>query len=304
MAMNLFRIRSVYQWFTLAVLVAQGPVTTCFAEPTTELLWLHGAPGAVGHESKDRPTLIIYAVAHHRGSGSAIVVCPGGGYVDLAMDHEGHQIAQWLNSIGVSAFILDYRHRGKGYGHPAPLQDAQRAIRTVRARAAEWKIDPLRIGILGFSAGGHLASTAATHFDNGSLNHTDPIERVSSRPDFAILCYPVIAFNRDFTHRGSQRNLLSDNPAPDVIENLSNEKQVTPDTPPTFLFHTNEDTGVLPENSVEFYLALRKANVPAELHIYEKGPHGVGLGHNILGTREWSRACEAWLQHRGLLVEP
>jgi acetyl esterase/lipase len=232
---------------------------------------------------------------------TAVVVCPGGGYGGLAMDHEGHQIAEWLNSLGISAFILDYRHRNKGYGHPAPLQDAQRAIRTVRARHAEWNVNPDKIGILGFSAGGHLASTAATHFDEGSSASNDLIERVSCRPDFAVLCYPVIVFNSDYTHRGSQRNLLGDEAPADVVESLSNEKQVTPRTPPTFLFHTNEDEGVPAENSIAFYMALRKAKVPAELHIYEKGRHGIGLGRHVPGSREWPKALEAWLRNRELL---
>jgi acetyl esterase/lipase len=219
----------------------------------------------------------------------------------LAADHEGQQIADWLNSLGISAFVCDYRHRGKGYGHPAPLQDAQRAIRIVRAEGAKWNVAPDKIGIIGFSAGGHLASTTATHFDAGNKSAEDAIERVSCRPDFAILSYAVIAFDEPHTHRGSQHNLLGQDAPADLVRNFSNEKQVTADTPPTFLWHTNADTAVPPENSVYFYLALRKANVPAELHIFEKGRHGIGLGKDVPGAAHWSQLCEEWLKVRGVL---
>jgi acetyl esterase/lipase len=171
----------------------------------------------------------------------------------------------------------------------------------VRARAGEWKIEPDRIGILGFSAGGHLASTGGTHFDKGKPDAQDPVERASCRPDFMVLCYPVIVFDSQFTHRGSERNLLGDNPDPDLVRSLSNEKQVTPQTPPTFLFHTDADDGVPPENSVQFYLALRRAKVPAELHIYRSGRHGLGLAPNTPGTSAWPKACEEWLRGQGLL---
>jgi acetyl esterase/lipase len=271
------------------------------AEPRTELLWPQGAPSALGDEKKDKPQLIIYLPEKEKANGAAIVICPGGGYGGLAMGHEGHEIGKWLNSFGVAGFICDYRHRGKGYGHPAPLQDVQRAIRTVRTRADELGVDPARIGVLGFSAGGHLASTAATHFDAGKSDAEDSIERVSCRPDFAVLCYPVIAFNEPYTHRGSQRNLLGNNPSAELVKSLSNEKQVTKQTPPTFLWHTSEDRGVPPENSVQFYLACRRAGVPAEMHIYEKGRHGLGLARGVVGTSSWPKRCEEWLQTRGLL---
>jgi acetyl esterase/lipase len=233
------------------------------------------------------------------------VICPGGGYGFLAMDHEGHQIAQWLNSLGVAGFILKYRHRnsGAGYGHPAPLQDAQRAVSMVRSRASEWNINPNRIGILGFSAGGHLASTAGTHFHKGSKDAKVSIDRVSSRPDFMILIYPVISLTEWFTHGGSSRNLLGDNPDKKLVENLSNEKQVTSETPPTFLVHTYEDKGVPAEHSIYFYLALRKAKVPAEMHIYQKGPHGFGLGKKHGAVSSWSVRCAEWMRGLGLLVK-
>ena len=270
-------------------------------EPKVELLWPQRAPGAKGEAAADKPTLILYPADPATATGAAIVICPGGGYGHLAMDHEGHQIAQWLNSFGVGAFILDYRHHGKGYEHPAPLDDAQRAIRTVRARASEWKVDPAKIGILGFSAGGHLASTATTHFDDGKPDSADPIQRASCRPDFAVLCYAVIAFDEPYTHRGSQRNLLGDKADAELVRSLSNEKQVTAKTPPCFLWSTDEDKGVPAENSVQFFLALRQAKVPAELHVFQSGKHGLGLAASVNGTRAWSDCCKEWMRNRGLL---
>ncbi|HUT95349.1 MAG TPA: alpha/beta hydrolase [Thermoguttaceae bacterium] len=283
---------------SLSVLLAGNVLA---AEPQTELLWPEGAPGALGERPEDKPTLIVYLPEKEKATGAAVCVCPGGGYGHLAMDHEGDQIGRWFNAMGVAGFIVDYRHRRKGYGHPAPLQDAQRAIRTVRARGAEWGVRPDRIGVMGFSAGGHLASTAATHFDAGRPDAEDPIERASCRPDFAILYYPVVMFDEAFTHRGSQRNLLGENPDPELVRSLSNEKQVTPETPPTFLFHTDEDTGVPAENSVQFYLALRRAKVPAELHVYRQGRHGLGLAPDVPGTGNWPKQCEDWMRGLGLL---
>jgi acetyl esterase/lipase len=231
------------------------------------------------------------------------VIFPGGGYGHLAMDHEGHQIAQWLNSIGVAGFIVKYRHRnsGAGYGHPAPIQDAQRAIRMVRSRAGEWGIDAGRIGIIGFSAGGHLASSAGTHFKDRYGEPVDEIDRISCRPDFMILMYPVISFTELYTHEGSRKNLLGESPNTDLVESFSNEKQVTPDTPPTLLVHADDDNVVPPENSIAFYLALRKAKVPAEMHIYEKGGHGFGPGAGKGACSSWMVRCADWMQGRGLL---
>jgi acetyl esterase/lipase len=273
------------------------------AEPKVELLWPGGAPGAKGDAEGDKPTLTIYLPPQDKATGAAIVICPGGGYGALAMDHEGHQIGQWLNSFGVAGFIVKYRHRnsGAGYGHPAPLQDAQRAIRTVRSRAKEWGVDPNRIGILGFSAGGHLASSAATHFTESFYEARDAIDRVTCRPDFAVLVYPVISFTEPFTHVGSRNNLLGADADKSLIEKMSNEKQVTPQTPPTFLIHTWEDKGVPAENSIYFYLALRKANVPAEMHIFLKGQHGFGLGQKLDGASAWPKLCEKWMQESGFL---
>lgn len=271
------------------------------ADSKTELLWPAGAPGAKGETENDKPALTISLPPAEKSTGAAVVICPGGGYGGLAIGYEGHDIGKWLNDHGVAAFVLKYRHRGTGYGHPAPLDDAQRAIRTVRARAAEFGVDPKKIGILGFSAGGHLASSAGTHFDAGKSAAEDPIERVSCRPDFLILCYPVISFTAPTTHAGSRKNLLGDQPDPKLVEYYSSELQVTPETPPTFLWHTDADTGVPPENSVLFYLALRKAKVPADLHIYEQGRHGLGLAAGAVGAERWPEQCLAWMRGRGLL---
>lgn len=267
---------------------------------SVERLWPNGAPGAVGEEEADKPSITIYLPPPDKATGAAIVVCPGGGYGALAMDHEGKQVAAWLNANGIAAFVLRYRIAPR-YKHPAPIEDAQRAIRTVRARAAEWEVDPGRIGILGFSAGGHLSSTAATHFDKGDQDAADPIDRASCRPDFAVLVYPVISFTTEYTHRGSLSNLLGSDPDEKLVESLSNEKRVTAETPPTFLVHTNEDSSVPPENSVLFYLALRKVKVPAEMHIYEKGRHGLGLGPNDSALATWPQHCITWLRGRGMI---
>lgn len=267
------------------------------------LLWPAGAPGAKGAEEKDQPSITYYPAWAEKATGTAIVVCPGGGYGHLAVDHEGEQIAHWLNSTGVTACVL--RYRIAPYQHPAPMNDVQRALRLVRSRAAEWGLKPDQIGVLGFSAGGHLASTAATHFDNGDAAATDPIEKVSCRPDFAVLCYPVISLLEEpISHKGSRKNLLGENADPALVENLSNHKRVTAMTPPTFLWHTTQDRGVSPQNSVLFYLACIEAGVPAELHVYEKGPHGIGLGKKFPEASQWPVQCELWMKGHGWLEQP
>jgi acetyl esterase/lipase len=285
----------------LALLMLSLTVCAADEKPQIELLWPAGAPGALGTEQRDKPSLTIYLPPADKANGTAVVVCPGGGYGTLAVDHEGMAPADWLNHHGIAAFVLRYR-LGPRYRHPAPLQDAQRALRLVRSRAKEWNLDAKRIGIWGFSAGGHLASTAATHFDDGKPDADDPIERVSCRPDFAILCYPVITLRPPYTHGYSRRNLLGDNPDEALVASLCNDEQVTETTPPTFLFHTDEDRAVLPENSILFYQALRKKKVPAELHIYEKGPHGVGLGVGRGAVSAWPEQLAGWLKTRGLLA--
>ena len=267
------------------------------AEPETFLLWPDGAPGALGTDDADRPTLTLFRA--RQPSGASIVVAPGGGYGALASNHEGRQVANYLNAAGITVFVLKYR-LGPKYHHPIELGDAQRAIRLVRARAKEFGLAGDRIGMMGFSAGGHLRATAGTHFDAGTPAATDPVDRVSSRPDFLILAYPVISFDPAIAHSGSVRNLVGENPDPKLIEDLSNELRVTPETPPTFLFHTNADTGVVAENSVRFYLALRRAKVPAEMHIFENGPHGVGLALGDPALSEWPPLLTNWLRGRGL----
>ena len=272
----------------------------CGGAPAAPIpLWPEGAPGAQGKEAGDIPTITVYpAQIPPRGpKTAAVVVCPGGGYGGLAA-HEAEPIAQWLNSIGVTGVVLRYR-LGPKYHHPVELQDAQRAIRTVRARAGEWNVDPQRVGILGFSAGGHLAATASTQFDAGDPNAKDPVDRQSSRPDVSVLVYPVITFTDPHTHAGSRRNLLGDNPPQELVDAMSAEKRVTRDTPPAFIFHTADDQAVPVENALLYASALRKNGVPFELHVYEHGRHGVGLAKDdpVLGT--WPARCADWLRGKG-----
>lgn len=271
-------------------------VTTIPSEPFP--LWPNGAPDAVGKAPEDIPTLTAYLPPKEKANGAAIIVCPGGGYSHLA-DHEGRPVAEWLNTLGITAFVLKYR-LGPRYHHPSPLLDAARAVRIVRARAAEWHLDANRIGILGFSAGGHVASTIGTHFDAGKADAADEIERVSSRPDLMVLVYPVITM-KEFTHAGSKKLLLGENPSAELMTLLSNDEQVTKDTPPAFLVHTADDAGVSVENSLRFAQAMRRASAPVELHVYEHGPHGFGLGTKdpILAT--WPQRCAEWLKVHGFV---
>jgi acetyl esterase/lipase len=275
--------------------------------PEVVPLWDGKAPHAVGESAADKPSLTVFRP--EKPNGAAVVVCPGGGYGFLADDHEGKQVAEFLNGLGVTAFVLKYRIVQKdrpGPLHPAPLADAQRAIRLVRARAKDYGVDPKRVGIMGFSAGGHLASSAGTHFDAG-LTTGDAIDKQGCRPDFLILAYPVISMRDGVTHGGSRKNLLGDNPDPKLVEEMSNDERVTKETPPTFIFHTHVDSAVVPENAVRFYLACKKAGVPCELHVYEKGRHGVGLGRDPkwtggeTSTAGWPDRLAEWLQSRGLL---
>ena len=265
-------------------------------------LWKDGAPGALGTAPTDIPTLTAYLPEAGRATGAAMVICPGGGYGGLA-PHEGEGYARWLNEHGVAAFVLKYRLGSNGYRHPAMLQDAARALRTVRARAGEWHVDPHRIGIMGSSAGGHLASTLLTHFDAGKPDASDPVERVSSRPDLGVLCYAVISMGPS-THAGSKANLLGKDPSPELEELLSNEKQVTKDTPPVFLWHTWEDQAVKVDNALDFAKALREKNVPFDLHIYQKGGHGMGLGggrQDPKALHPWTQDCLYWLRAQGFI---
>jgi acetyl esterase/lipase len=284
-------------------LLAAGILIMASAHAQESLpLWPTGAPGALGQEEKDVPTLTLYLPDPAKATGAAMVICPGGGYGMLA-SHEGKDYARWLNEHGIAGIVLRYRLGSQGYRHPAMMQDGLRAMRVVRARAAEWKIDPKRVGIMGSSAGGHLASTVLAHFDSGNPEAEDPVERESSRPDLGILCYPVISMDIH-THGGSRNNLLGKNPAPELVQLLSNERHVTPQTPPCFLWHTFEDKGVKVENSFEFAAALNRADVPFELHIYQKGPHGIGLGSREYDPgklHHWTKDCLVWLKVQGFI---
>ena len=263
-------------------------------------LWPGGAPGALGTADADVPAMTVYLPRTMTANTPAMIVCPGGGYGALAANHEGRQVANYLNSLGMAAFVLRYR-LGPRYHHPIELGDAQRAIRTVRARAAEWRLDPARIGIMGFSAGGHLAMSASTWMESVQVSANDEIDRVSSRPDFAVLGYPVISMTAAWTHKGSLRNLLGDTPDPELAKRLSGELAVTKTTPPTFIFQTNEDASVPAENAVQYYLALRQAGVPAEMHVFEKGVHGVGLANDDVALSAWPALLANWLRVRKII---
>ena len=258
-------------------------------------LWPDGAPGALGTSSNDIPTLTPY-LCESNATGAAMVICPGGAYQHLA-PHEGNDYALWLNQHGVTCFVLKYRLGSNGYRHPAMINDAARAVRWVRAHADDYKIDMKRVGIMGSSAGGHLASTLLTHFDAGDTNSTDAVERQSSRPDLGILCYAVISLG-EFAHKGSRDNLLGKNPSPDLVKLLSNELQVTTNTPTCFLWTTFEDKTVPMENTMLFAEALRKNHVPFALHIYEKGGHGMGLKDKFpfANPHPWAGDCLFWLK--------
>ncbi|MFI5309756.1 MAG: alpha/beta hydrolase [Gemmatimonadales bacterium] len=258
-------------------------------------LWVGAAPAAQGSADTDIPTITAYLPRSTPQGMSAVIICPGGAYARLAMNHEGRQVANYLNSLGVAAFVLKYR-LGPAYHHPVELGDAQRAIRMLRSHAAEWHIATDRIGILGFSAGGHLAMSASTQFDAGQAGASDAVDRVSSRPDFSVLGYPVISLVEPWTHQGSKDNLLGANADPQLAKRLSGEQAVTGETPPTFIFQTNADKTVPAENATYYFLALRKAGIPVELHVFENGPHGVGLALDDAALSEWSRLLTNWLR--------
>ncbi len=282
----------------LTLVVAEAP-----ARPEKVLLWPKGAPGALGTTDKDKPSVTIYLPEKAKRNGTAVVVCPGGGYGGLAMGHEGKEIADWLTARGVTAIVLKYR-LGPRYRHPVPLQDAQRAVRVARSRAKELGIDVAKVGIWGFSAGGHLVSTVSTRFDAGKADADDPIDRQSCRPDFAILCYPVIRMDLPHGHMGSRQNLLGDKPDEKLVKSLCNDTQVKKDTPPTFLFHTRADKAVPVQNSELYAKACEKAGVPVRLLIRDPGPHGVGLASKIPELKDWPEKLEAWLVERKMLPEP
>ena len=298
------RTRSIPAAVALIVWVTSGAAAQQVPLPIQDgqllQLWSGTAPGALGAEASDIPAVTVFLPRTMTANTPAVIVCPGGGYVNLATNHEGRQVASYLNSLGIAAFVLRSR-LGPRYHHPIELGDAQRAIRTLRAHAAVWRLDPARIGIMGFSAGGHLAMTASTHVDAGNAGAADIVDRVSSRPDFTVLGYPVISMTEAWTHQGSKTNLLGASPDAELARSLSGELSVTKQTPPTFLFHTNADTAVPAENSVYYYLALRKAGVPAEMHVFEKGPHGVGLANDDAALSEWSKLLANWLRVHGIV---
>jgi acetyl esterase/lipase len=264
-------------------------------------LWPGGAPGALGTNANDIPSLTPYLPDPTNATGTAMLICPGGSYHYLEQ-REGKDYALWLNQHGVTCFVLKYRLGSDGYHHPAMLNDAARAVRWVRTHADDYKINPQRVGIMGSSAGGHLAATLLTHFDAGDTNSADAVERQSSRPDIGILCYAVISMG-EFTHQGSKKNLLGKNPSPELVKLLSNELQVTTNTPPCFLWSTYEDTTVPVENTLMFAEALRKNHVPFDLHIYQKGGHGMGLKDKppFAQPHPWADDCLFWLKVQGFV---
>ncbi len=279
---------------TVSSLLVCGAIASYSAEnmkPEVFSLWEDEVPGTLGTDDWDNPTLTFYKSS--QPNGSAMVICPGGGYGGLA-GHEGKDYALWLNEHGVSCFVLKYRLGSKGYRHPVMLWDVSRAMRWTRAHADRFGIDPHRIGVMGSSAGGHLASTLLTHYDEGDPDNCDPIERVSSRPDLGVLCYAVISMKDGLTHQGSKRNLLGDDPEEELVISLSNELQVTAGTPPTFLWSTVEDPVVKVENSMAFATALRKHEVPFAMSLYEKGRHGLGLA----GGHPWTQDLLRFFEER------
>ena len=295
-------------WFAVSLTQAAPEMSIPAAIP----LWPEGVPGLRSDlppeiDSKDSisvvttPTLTPFLLPASSEPRPAVIICPGGGYSHLSIEKEGYAIARWLNSLGISAFVLKYRL--KEYGYPAPIRDGLQSMRLVRSRAEEWHLDSKRIGVIGFSAGGHVAASIATLFDAPDVRMAEtPLGKVDARPDFAMLIYPVITMKGPLAHKGSVTALLGALPAPALIDQLSLETRVTDKTPPTFLVHSSIDPTVPVQNSVQFYLALRSAKVPAEMHIYETGPHGFGLlpGHGP--TSNWPKRAEDWLAARKLIT--
>ena len=288
-------------------LAAASAVAT---EPVVIPLWPEGVPDARPDGGAERiedgrtynvqvPTLTVFPATPGTAVGTAVIVCPGGGYARLAVAREGSELVRRLNALGVSAFVLKYRL--VEYGHPAPLRDVLRAVRIVRSQAQELGVRPERIGVLGSSAGGHLAACAGTLFAAPEGRTGAALDTVSARPDFLALLYPVITMTDPFAHQGSRKNLLGDTPAPALVERLSVEKQVTGSTPPAFIVHTAEDASVPLENSLLFFQALRRAGVAAEMHLYETGPHGFGTSPGLGPTSEWPRRLEEWMRSHGWL---
>ena len=295
--------------FVAALALAAALPFAHAAGPDEVPLWPEGVPGAkqtgpvrvqegrIANVSE--PTLTMYAPAVDRPNGTAVVICPGGGYQYLSADREGEQYARWLSTLGVTAFVLKYRM--VEFGHPAPLQDVLRAVRLLRSQAARYHIRADRIGVMGSSAGGHLAASAATLFDNPAGRTGAALDQTSARPDFAILMYPVIDLEGPAAHAGSRKALLGANPTAANLHLMSVQNAVTSATPPTLLIHTQEDGTVPVENSILFYQALTRAHVPAEMYLFEHGGHGMGMRQGLGTASEWPRRAEEWLRGRGLL---
>ncbi|HEX9150980.1 MAG TPA: alpha/beta hydrolase-fold protein [Flavobacterium sp.] len=293
--------------------------TSIFSQSKIIELWNGNVPGSIRDPNYkqivdstyyiklrniSKPTIEVYPASADNNSGTAVVVCPGGGYYGVSFLSEGVEVAKWLNHMGITAVVLHYRlpnaaiMKNKSI---APLQDGQEAIRIVRRNAKEWGIDPHKIGIMGFSAGGHLASTVSTHFDEKIY---EPKDSTSARPDFSLLVYPVVSMDSAITHKGSRESLLGKNPSPELVKHFSNALQITSKTPPAFMIHSLDDGSVPVENSIEYALAMKKNNIPCELHIYEHGGHGYGLGKKNTGTEStWTEACRKWLEARGYIGE-
>jgi acetyl esterase/lipase len=274
-------------------------------------LWPEGVPGLRADASPDkeenarvsnvhRPTLTVYPAPASKANGTAVIICPGGGYVRLSIENEGSQVAEWLNTLGVTAFVL--RYRMVEYGHPAPLRDVLRAVRLVRSEAEAYGIKANRIGVLGSSAGGHLAASSGTLFNDPDGKTGAKLDSVNARPDFLVLLYPVITLKDPLAHKGSRDALLGKTATPEMIERMSLETRVTKETPPTFIVATEEDKTVPVENSLMFFQALRTAGVPAELHVWPKGPHGFGMRTDVGEASTWTKRCEEWLNAGGWLA--
>jgi acetyl esterase/lipase len=289
----------IFMIFSMILLVLLS-ATAAFAQTTSVRLWSGDAPGAHGTSADDIPTLTPFLPANATGwTTPAIVICPGGGYTGLSMDHEGTAYAEWLNQFGIAGFVLKYRLGSHGYHDPVEQEDADRAVRMVRANAGSWHVDPSMVGIMGSSAGGHLAATVLTRNDAGNATAVDPVDRESCRPTIGILCYPVITMTAPYAHAGSRDNLLGADQSPDRIDLLSAEKQVTSATPPTFVWCTADDNVVPSMNSLLFAQALAANKVTYELHIYPHGPHGLGLGDDtppFAHELPWTRALLRWLK--------
>jgi acetyl esterase/lipase len=300
MHLHRFLITAIATLACSTILAAPAPTPdSSSTSPTVLALWPDGAPGALGTRPEDIPTLTLFPAPASTATGAAMVVCPGGGYRVVG---NGIEFAHWLNAVGISAYVLKYRLGSNGYHHPSMLNDANRAMRIVRANSSQWNLDPHRIGIMGSSAGGHLASSVLTYYDNGDPQSTDTIEQQSSRPDLGVLLYPVITMGK-FAHAGSRHYLLGDNAPAKLLDEMSTQNHVTSATPTTFLFQTVADKTVPVQNSLMFATALADAHVPFELHIYPDGKHGLGLGlHSPVkdesGYHPYTKELVRWLKER------